>query len=48
VPASVVVPAGSDRASFTITTSRVKRTTSATLTATANGGSVRGTLTVTR
>jgi len=48
VPASLTVPAGATSASFTVTTYRVKTSTPVTLTATANGGTALGTLTVRR
>jgi PKD repeat protein len=46
VPATVVVPAGSTRATFTVTTSRVRRDTSVALKATANGATATVSLTV--
>lgn len=46
VPATVVLPAGATSAIFTIKTSRVRRSTSVTISATANGTTARATLTV--
>jgi hypothetical protein len=48
VPATVTVPAGLTSASFVLSTQRVKRTKTATITASYNSGSVSTTLTVTR
>jgi uncharacterized repeat protein (TIGR03803 family) len=48
VPASVTVPQGATRASFTITTKRVKRASSATIVASYNGSVASATLGVTR
>jgi PKD repeat protein len=47
VPATVRVPAGANSASFTVTTSRVRRNTRATITASGNQSSVSTVLTVT-
>jgi PKD repeat protein len=47
VPSSVAVPAGANSASFTVTTSRVRRSVTATITATGGQSSVGTTLTVT-
>ncbi len=46
VPATVVIPAGAIRATFTVRTSRVRRDTVVTITATANGTSATALLTV--
>ncbi|MBL8447407.1 MAG: hypothetical protein JNJ44_08370 [Zoogloeaceae bacterium] len=48
LPASVQIPAGATSASFKISTSRVRVTTQVPITASANGGSVAATLTLTR
>lgn len=48
VPSSITIPAGASTGTFTVKTARVTGTTSATITATANGVSVKTLLTVTR
>jgi uncharacterized repeat protein (TIGR03803 family) len=48
VPATVTVLAGERSASFTVSTKRVKRTKTVTITASYNGGSVSAALTVNR
>jgi uncharacterized repeat protein (TIGR03803 family) len=48
VPATVTVPAGAWTASFSASTTHVKKTKTATITASYNGGSVSANLTVTR
>jgi len=48
VPPTVTVPAGASNASFAVSTTRIKRTKTATINATYNGSSVAATLTVTR
>ena len=47
VPATVKIPSGATGASFTVSTSRVRRNTPVTITATANGTTVTTTLTLT-
>jgi uncharacterized repeat protein (TIGR03803 family) len=47
VPATVTVPAGATSASFAVSTKRVKRTETVSITANYNGGSVSATLTIT-
>jgi PKD repeat protein len=46
VPATVVIPAGETRATFTVRTSNVRRDTVVTLSATANGATAKASLTV--
>lgn len=46
VPASVVIPVGATRVSFTVTTSKVKKSSAVTIRAAANGASAKATLTV--
>jgi uncharacterized repeat protein (TIGR03803 family) len=48
VPATVTIPAGATSGSFVVATKAVKRTKTTTVTASYDGGSVSGTLTVTR
>lgn len=46
VPASVVIPVGATRASFTVSTSKVRKSSTVTIRASANGASTKATLTV--
>lgn len=46
VPASVVIPVGATQASFTVTTSKVKKSSAVSIRAAANGASTSATLTV--